>query len=207
MKGELTVEQPILFPVEADNFHKLAMIRVVLGVHEVDSRPVGGVHAEHNEFYVLVTVGELVVCVPIGNGHGAHAQCDSGGGVHRVHAHRIAQLSDVVDTVAVSRVRDQILLHPVARGGQRLHVFGQRGRARFASLYQYRNIHRRVCVYLMTHVKHEVVGGRGFDYDGHGRHLYHRRRRVIAAAWTRRPRVVALRLCRRRHDQQRRSEC
>ena len=186
MKGDLTAEQPILFPVEADSLHKLAMRRVVLGVHEVDSRPVGGVHAEQNEFHVLVTVGELVECVLIGNGHGALAERDGGGGVHRVHVPQVFEFGDVVDAIAVhvGRVGDEVLLHPVTLLGQRLHVLGECSRAGFTSLYQYRNIHRRVCVHLMTHVKHEVVRGRGLDHDRHGLNVHSRRRRVVAASWT-----------------------
>ena len=167
------------------------MRRVRIGVDEIDTRSVG-VHAEQSELEVS-SYGKRIVCVRIGNSHSPVVQWNVGGRVDWVHGPQIIEFRDVVDTVAVhvSRVSDEVLLHPVALGGLRLHVFTQRGRAGFTALDQYRNIHGRVCVHLMTHVKHEVVGGCGLDDNGHGRHCH--RRRNGGLCWTR----LQLRLTRR----------
>ena len=129
-----------------------------------------------------------------GNGNGAVVEIDGGGGIHRVHAHRVRELGDVVDAVAIDigGVGDEVLLHPVALLGQRLHVLGQRGRGGFAPLHQHRNLDAGVRVQLVPDIKHEVVRSRGRDHDGNCRNRYRRRRRVVAASFTRLFRVAAL---------------
>ena len=97
-------------------------------------------------------MGKRIECVRIGNSHSPVAEADRGGRVHRVHAHRIAQLSYVVDTVAVNvgRVGDEVLLHPVALHGQRLHVLGERGRTGRALLHQDRQLQLRAVHLVLT---------------------------------------------------------
>ena len=101
------------------------------------------------------------------------------GGIHWVHGPQIIEFRDVVDTSRRRRQRGRrwVLLHTVTLLGQRFHVLGEGCRARFALLPQYRNIHRP-CPRRSTsstHVKHEVVGGRGVDHDGNGINLHRRR--------------------------------
>ena len=75
-------------------------------------------------------------------------------------------------------VGDQVLLHSVAPDGQRLHVLGQRGRARCALLHQNRDLHLST-VHIVRHIEHEVIRSRGLDHDGNGPNLYRRRRWII----------------------------
>ena len=77
---------------------------------------------------------DCLKCFLIGNGHGAVAEFNGGGGIHRVLAHRVGQFGDVVNAISVDvrRVGDEVLLYPVALLGQCRHVLGQRGRALLA---------------------------------------------------------------------------
>ena len=161
------------------------MGRVRVCVHEVNTRGVG-VYVEQNELAVPTGDEKRPDCVLVGNGHGAVGECDGGGRIHRIQAHRIAEFGDVVDAVAVAvgRVGDQILLHPVTLYGQCRHVLGQRGRARFTQLHRDRQFHLRA-VHIVPHVEHEVVVGRGRDHDGNSLHRHLHRHRVIATSWTR----------------------
>ena len=155
------------------------------GVHEVGTRSVG-VHVEQYELEVCPVVGERLECVLIGNGQGAVAEFDGGGGVQRVLAPQVLEFGEVVDAIAVDvgRIGNLILLHPVALRGQRRHVLGQRGRARFTQLHQDRQFHLRA-VHIVPHIEREVVRRRGRDHDGHRRHRHLHGHRVIAASRTR----------------------
>ena len=182
------------------------MTRVRPGVLEIDTRMVG-VQAEQNVLQVPPLVGERLERFSIGNGHGAVDEIDGGGGVDRILAQRVGQFREVVDAIAVDvgRVGGCVLLHPVAFPGQCSDILGQRGRAGLPQLHQDGNLHLRT-IYIVLHIEHEVVVGRGGHHDRHRRHRHRHRCRGSAAAWTRIFRVVALRLCRRRHDHQQCSE-
>ena len=159
------------------------MQRVFRGVDEVDTRPIG-IRIDQKE---LQQIGgpERFERAFVWNDNGAVAGIDARGRVHRIHAHRISQLSDVVEAIAVhvGGVGDEVFFHPVALQGQRLHILGQRCRALFAQLHQDRQVPLRA-VHLVLHIEHEVVVGRGGDHDGHRRHLHFHRRRTIAASLT-----------------------
>ena len=171
-------------------------------VQEVDTGRIG-VHVDQKELEVRLVpnvMAESTQGLVVGNGDGTVAESDGGGGVHRIHDHRVRELGEVVDAVAVDigRVGDEILLHSIVVSRQRLHVLGQRGRARSASLDQDRDLHP-CAVQIVLHIEDEVVRRGGRDHDGHRRDRHRRRRWVEAAFWTRLLRV-ALRLDRGREQ-------
>ena len=177
---ETAFDHPLLSQLDADGLQELFMNQSGSGVHEVETRAVG-VHAEQNELEVVLAEGDRLECFQIGNGQCAGGEFHGRGRVHRVHAHRV-EFGEVVDAVAVDvgRVGDEVLLHPVALGGQGLDVLGERGRARFAPLDQDRCLYRRA-IHFVPDVEHEVLVGRGRDHDGHRRHFHFHRRRGVAA--------------------------
>ena len=59
----------------------------------------------------------------IGNGHGAVAERDGGGGVHRVHTRRVGEFGDVVDAITID----------VGRGGDEVGVTSRNGNNRTLS--------------------------------------------------------------------------
>ena len=186
------------------------MCRIRLDVCEVHARSVGVCvcvcvqQDDLDEYLVLPLEGERLECCLIRNGHGAVAERDGGGGVHWV-TRRVVEFGDVVNAIAVDVgwLGDEVSLRPVALGGQRRHVLGQRGRARRSLLYQHRDLDFRA-VHIVLHIQHEVVVGRGRDHDRHGGDRHRRRCRGETAA---RARVeIALGVGRPRHDRQQAEE-
>ena len=90
------------------------MPRMRVGVREVDSWTVG-VQPDPQELEISMEGNGVGGCL-IWYGYDTVVEVDGGGGVDRVHAHRVREFGDVVDAVAVDvgRVGDEVLLHPVA---------------------------------------------------------------------------------------------
>ena len=160
------------------------MAPVRVGVHEVNTRGVG-IPVKHNELDNILIEGERIECFPVGNGYCAVAELDRGGGVHRVHTHRVREFGDVVDAISVNvaGVGDEVLLHPVTLCWQCLHTLRERGRARFPLLHQDRNFHLSSAFHQnVLHIKNEIIirSGRDLDRNSTDGHFYGCR--VIAAA-------------------------
>ena len=116
---DMTGYHIVLALPEAHGIQEENMSFVLLGVDEVDARQVG-IPVEHNELgvqgFAAETSGERLECFQVENGHGAVAEIDCGGRIHRVHAPQAVQLGDVVDAIAVDvrRGGDEVLLHQIA---------------------------------------------------------------------------------------------
>ena len=175
--------------LETNGRREVIVSSVRLGVHEIDGWAVG-VHVDHMELdglqvpemavdTAVTLVGKRHIRLAVRNGRRAIVKPHGWDRVHRVHAHRVRQLCNVISAIAIDigGVADEVFLHPVALFGQRLQALGQRRGAVLAQGHPDRYFKRGVRVQIVPHIEHEVLVGSGLDHDRNGPNLYRRRRR------------------------------